>query len=70
MKGSDCYSCSAFSILQDSASVEEALDSEIVAATVRKIAKLSLEAGRSEKFENSLELPHAIVVTSKGGRYA
>ena len=35
------------SVLQDSASVKGALDSKIVAATVRKIAKLSSEAGGS-----------------------
>ena len=45
------------------------LDSKIVAATVRKIAKLFSEAGGSGKFENNWRLPYAIVVT-KGNIYA
>ena len=70
-RGSDGSSpSSAFSVLQDSASVEGALDSKIVAAIVRKIAKLSSEAGGSGKFENSGRLPYAIVATTKGDRYS
>ena len=45
--------------------MEGALDSKIVAATVRKIAKLSSEAGGSGKFENSLRLPYAILLLQK-----
>ena len=56
-------------ILQDSSSVDGALDSKIAAATVRKIAKLSSEAGGSEKFESSGRLPYAIVATTKSDRY-
>ena len=66
-QGRDCSSPhSASSVLQNSASVEGALYSKIVAATVRKIAKLSSEAGQSGKFENSWRLPYAIVATTKG----
>ena len=61
---------SASSVLQDSASVEGALDSEIVSATVRMVAKLSLEAGGSGKFENSWKPPYAIIASSKGDSYA
>ena len=46
-------------------SVEGALDSKIVAATIRKITKLSSEAGGSEKFENSWRLPYAICYYKK-----
>ena len=45
--------------------MEGALDSKIVAATVRKIVKLSSEAGGSGKFKNSWRLPYAIVATTK-----
>ena len=47
-----------------------ALDFKIVAATGRNIAKLSSEAGGSEKFENSWRLPYGIVATTKSDRYA
>ena len=50
--------------------MEGSLDSKIVAATVRKIAKLSSEAGGSGKFESSGRLPYAIVATTKGDRYS
>ena len=57
---------SASSVLQDSAPVEGALDSKIVAATVRKIAKLSSEIGGSGRFENSWRLPFAIAAITNG----
>ena len=42
----------------------------MVAATVRKIDKLSSEAGGSGKFENSWKLAYATIATSKGDRFA
>ena len=60
-QGFDCSSPGfASSVLQDSASLEGALDSKIVAATIRKLAKLSSEAGRLGKFENCWRLPNCV----------
>ena len=56
-------------MLQDSASVEGALDSEIVAEIARKIAKLSLEAGGSRKFHIIWKFPDSINASSKDDRY-
>ena len=50
--------------------MEGVLDYKIVAATVRKVAMLSSEAEGSGKFENSWRLPYAIIITTKGDRYA
>ena len=64
-EGNDCSSSRYVpSVLQDSAFMDVALDSETAAATVRKVAKLSSEAGGSGKCENCLKLPHAIVASS------
>ena len=45
--------------------MEGALDSQIVAATVRKLAKLSSEAKESEKSENRWKLHMPLLLVQK-----